>query len=135
MIEPVNANGSGRTPVIDAAQLRERQERSRQRIAEVQARAQQAKATLAAETSTATSSDRSVTVTVNAAGTLIDLSFASSANKLSLNTIANTVLTTYRHATAEAVQQTAAVMRELVGEDAPVLDIIRASVAELQDES
>jgi DNA-binding protein YbaB len=125
----------GATPgPIDAAQLRNRQVAARERIAAVQARALQAKATLESETTSATSPDRSVTVTVNAAGTLVDLTFGQSAGKLPHPTLARTVLATHRQATVEAVGRTEALMRDLVGDEAPVLDIIRASAPDLQEE-
>ena len=125
--ESLAGNGSA-TPLIDAATLRERQRASQMRIQQVQARAQEAKARLAGERSTVTSSDRTVTVTVDAAGTLLDLTFTASAAKVAPAVLARTVLATYRQATQEAVGRTAQLVRELIGENEPVLDAIRASV-------
>jgi DNA-binding protein YbaB len=113
---------------LDAAALRERQQASRERIQDVQQRAERAKAELADGRHTATSPDRAVTVTVDAAGTLIDLAFAASIAKLAPTALAHTVLATYRQATRRAIAQTQATLRELVGKEAPVLDLIRASV-------
>lgn len=120
---------------LDAATLRERQAGSRDRIRKVQQRAQQAKATLDNERAEATSPDHSVTVTVNPAGTLVDLHLAEVAGKLPLRTLEQTILRTYRQASAQAVRRTEEVMRDLVGPDAAILDIVRASAPEpVQDE-
>lgn len=114
--------------VVDAAALRERQRTSQERIRRVQQRAEQARAQLAENRHTATSPDRAVTVTVDAAGTLLDLAFVAAAAKLSPSTLAHTVLATYREATRQAVADTRATLRELVGADAPVLDLIGRSL-------
>lgn len=119
--------------LIDAAALKHRLADSRQRVAAAQLRAQQAKASLEGQTTTAASPDRAVTVTVSAAGTLVDLSFAQSASKLPLSALARSVLATYRQATAEAVAMTEALMRSVVGDDATVLDLVRASAPGLEE--
>ena len=72
---------------------------------------------------------------MNAAGTLVDLSFGQSAASCRTAPWPAPSWPTYRQATAEAVTRTEALMRELVGDQAPVLDIIRASAPELQEES
>lgn len=123
---PMPAESHAAAP-IDAAALRARQERSRERIALVQRRAQRAKSQLEGRTTTATSRDRSVTLTVGPAGTLQDLTFGPNIAKLAPATLARTVLATYGEATKQAVEQTEAVVRELVGQGSPVLDLIRAS--------
>lgn len=127
MTQPDGPPGSPRG-LIDAADLRERQQRSRAKIEAFQARALEAKATLDATTTTVTSSDRSVVLTVNPAGTLTDLTFNAPASKLPLPVLARTILATYRTATLEAVGTTESMMRDLLGDDAPLLDIVRASV-------
>jgi DNA-binding protein YbaB len=120
--------------IVDAAALRERMESSRVRIAEAQSRAQQAKADLQGQTTTATSPDRAVTVSVNAGGVLTDLTFAAAANKVPLASLARTVLATYRQATAESAIRTEALMREVVGDGSPLLDLVRSGIAESNQE-
>jgi hypothetical protein len=119
---------AGVAPPLDAAELRRGQEASRERIADLQARAMAARDQLAAERTTLTSPDRAVTLTVDPAGTLVDLSFAAVASRLPPAALARTVLRTYRSATAEAVARTQEVLRELVGDGAPVLDAIARTV-------
>lgn len=116
--------------IVDAAALRRRIESSRARIAEAQTRAEQAKADLQGQTTTATSSDHAVTVSVNAGGVLTDLHFAASASKVPLATLSRTVLATYRQATAESARRTEALMRDVVGEGSPLLDLVRTGIAE-----
>lgn len=120
------------TGLSSAAALRERVAASQARIEQAQQRALQAREQLAAARSSATSPDRSVTVTVDAAGTLLDLSVRPAAMKLPPERLARAVLTTYRTATAEAVGRTHEVMRELLGADVPALADIARSVTDAE---
>ena len=122
---PGNSPGS---PLITAADLRARQRASTERVRLVQVRAEQARTQLAEQRTTATSQNHAVTVTVDAAGTLVDLHFAAAAAKLAPAALAETVLRTYRHATTEAVAHTQQLLRDLVGADSPALDAIRATL-------
>ncbi len=117
--------------LADAAQLRERIDRSRRRIEAAQSRAQQARATLADSTVTVTSTDHAVTVTVNPAGTLLDVTFGPSAQKLPLPALSHSLLAAYRRAAGDAVERTEAVLRDVLGAGAaPALDLVRASLAD-----
>lgn len=127
------ADNSPERPLITAADLRERQRASRERVRQVQARAEQARTRLAEQRTTATSQNHAVTLTVDAAGTLVDLHFAAAAAKLSTTALAETVLRTYRHATTEAVARTQELLRDVVGADSPALDAIRATVSIEED--
>ena len=120
--------------VVDAAALRARIEQSRARVAEAQTRGRCGQGRAGGQTTSATSPDHAVTVTVNAAGTLVDLASPQSAAKLPLPSLARSVLATYRRATADAVAETEALLGDLLGFDAPVLDIVRASAPDLSAE-
>jgi DNA-binding protein YbaB len=117
---------------VTAAALADRVAASRARLEQAQQRAVQAREQLGAARSSATSPDRAVTVTVDAAGTLLDVSFRPAAAKLAPDRLARAVLATYRAATAEAVGRTKALMTELLGAEVPVLDDIARSVSEAE---
>jgi hypothetical protein len=108
---------------ITAAELRARQEASRARIAAAARRAETARTQLAEQRCSASSPDGTVTVTVDAAGTLLDLGFGP-IGRLAPDQLARTILATYGAATRQAVTQTQALLRELVGPQSPVLDLI-----------
>ena len=113
-----------------AAELRAQQEASRARVETMQRRATAAREQLRQERTTATGSSRAVAVTVDAAGTLLDLTLGAGVAKLPPNALAQEILRTYRDATRRAVARTQEVLRDLVGADSPVLAAIRATVAE-----
>jgi len=122
--------GAAPAPPVTAAALRERVAAAHARLEQAQQRALRAREDLAGARTSATSPDRAVTVTVDAAGTLLDLALRPSATTLTADRLARTVLRTYRAATAQAVDRTRGVMRDLLGTDVPVLDDIARTVAE-----
>ena len=85
------------------------------------------------QATTASSPDHSVTVTVGPAGTLLDLTLSPGASRVPMPALARTILATYRQATAESVRRTEDVLREVVGEQDPALDLVRASLAEPEE--
>jgi DNA-binding protein YbaB len=110
-----------------AAELRALQEASRARVEQAQRRATAAREQLRRERTTSTSSSRAVAVTVDAAGTLLDLTLGAGAAKLPPPALAQEILRTYRDATRKAVTRTQEIVRDLVGADSPVLAAIRAA--------
>lgn len=111
-----------------AAEFLERQQRTKQRVAEVQRRTQAAKAELAEAATTQTSPDRTVTLTVNPGGRLSALTFGPDATKKTPAQLSATVLDTYRKACRAAVSRTIQVMSEFTGGDESALATLRQNL-------
>ncbi|WP_028925416.1 YbaB/EbfC family nucleoid-associated protein [Pseudonocardia acaciae] len=86
------------------------------RLAEIGDRAQRARAELDGLTATASSASGAVTVTVNPAGALQQVSFGERADELSRPKLAEAVLDAARKAHLDAVRRSAEALEPLIGE-------------------
>jgi DNA-binding protein YbaB len=97
-------------------------------VAGIAARAEEAKEQIKHLAGTATSPDGAVTVTVNGAGSLQDLSFGKRADELPRAQLASAIMATARRAQAQASQQILAIMGPLVGEDSDAMRFVREQI-------
>lgn len=88
----------------------------RRRLADIGERARRAQAELDGLTATATSASGAVTVTVNPAGALQQLSFGERADELSRPKLADAVLDAARKAHAAAAHRSAEALTPLIGD-------------------
>lgn len=109
---------------MDAQSWLESYEHRVQRVTE---RAAEARAELEQITSTAQSPDGAVSVTVNPAGALQELSLAPPAEDLSRAQLAAAILDTARRAQGHAAQRVAATMAPLLG-DTEAMDFLRSQI-------
>jgi DNA-binding protein YbaB len=79
----------------------------------------------------ATSPDRSVTVVAGPGGSVTDVRLTESALQLGPHGLGRTIMSTLQSAIADAARQQAAIVQEYVGDDAPVLDQVLETQAEV----
>ncbi|MEU4252323.1 YbaB/EbfC family nucleoid-associated protein [Amycolatopsis sp. NPDC026612] len=95
---------------------------------EIARRAAEAKARLERVSATATSADGAVTVTVNTAGALQELTFGPRADELPRTRLAQVVLATARRAQVDAAQQLAGIMAPVIGEHSEAMEFLREQI-------
>jgi DNA-binding protein YbaB len=79
----------------------------------------------------ATSADRSVTVVAGPGGSVLDVRLTEDALRLGAARLGATIMSTLQDAIAEAARQQAGIVQEYVGDDAPVLDQVLETQAEV----
>jgi DNA-binding protein YbaB len=99
-----------------------------QEVQELATKAEEAKKQLKQLTGSLTSSDGSVTVTVNAAGALQQLSFGPRADQMSKPQLAALIVSTARRAQIQAAQQVTSILAPLVGEDSDAMRFVREQI-------
>ncbi|WP_018682317.1 YbaB/EbfC family nucleoid-associated protein [Actinokineospora enzanensis] len=102
------------------------------RTAALLERAEEAKAKIKALSGTATSQDGAVTVTVNAAGALMGLSFGREAEEMPRERLAALVLATAKRAQAGAVGRIAEIMEPVVGGNSAAMRFVREQVPDVE---
>ncbi|GHG00505.1 MULTISPECIES: YbaB/EbfC family nucleoid-associated protein [Amycolatopsis] len=95
---------------------------------EIARRAAEAKERLARVSATATSSDGAVTVTVNTAGALQELSFGPRADELPRTRLAQAVLAAARRAQLDAAQQLTGIMAPVIGERSAAMEFLKEQI-------
>jgi DNA-binding protein YbaB len=99
-----------------------------QEVQELAAKAEEAKKQLKQLTGSSTSSDGAVTVTVNAAGALQQLTFGARADQMSKPQLAALVISTARRAQLQAAQQVTPILAPLIGEDSDAMRFVREQI-------
>lgn len=79
----------------------------------------------------ASSPDRSVTVVAGPGGSVLDVRLTDDALRLGAQRLGATIMSTLRDALADAARQQAGIVQEYVGDDAPVLDQVLETQAEV----
>ncbi|WP_328611728.1 YbaB/EbfC family nucleoid-associated protein [Amycolatopsis sp. NBC_00345] len=97
-------------------------------IAEIGQRAAEAQERLKHVAATATSADGAVTVTVNTAGALQQLSFGPRAEEIPRAALAAAVVATAHRAQAQAAQQLTAIMAPLIGENSDAMKFLEEQI-------
>ncbi|MFF1612095.1 YbaB/EbfC family nucleoid-associated protein [Amycolatopsis sp. NPDC058278] len=95
---------------------------------EIARRAAEAKARLEHVSATATSADGAVTVTVNTAGALQELSFGPRADELPRTRLAQAVLAAARRAQLDAAQQLTGIMAPVIGEHSEAMEFLKEQI-------
>ncbi|MEV6825503.1 YbaB/EbfC family nucleoid-associated protein [Amycolatopsis sp. NPDC051102] len=95
---------------------------------EIARRAAEAKARLERVSATATSADGAVTVTVNTAGALQELTFGPRADELPRTRLAQAVLATARRAQVDAAQQLTGIMAPVIGERSEAMEFLKEQI-------
>jgi DNA-binding protein YbaB len=91
-------------------------------------RAEEAKKQLKQLTGSLTSGDGAVTVTVNAAGALQNLTFGPRADDLPKERLASLILATARRAQIQAAQQVTSILAPIVGEDSDAMRFVQRQI-------
>jgi DNA-binding protein YbaB len=97
-------------------------------VAAIAVRAEEAKEQIKHLAGTATSQDGAVTVTVNGAGSLQDVSFGKRADELPRTQLASLIMATARRAQAQASQQILAIMAPLIGADSDAMRFVQEQI-------
>ncbi|MDQ3785732.1 MAG: YbaB/EbfC family nucleoid-associated protein [Actinomycetota bacterium] len=79
----------------------------------------------------ATSPDRSVTVVAGPGGSVLDIRLTEDAMRLGAQRLGATIMSTLQEALADAARQQAGIVQEYVGDEAPVLDQVLETQAEV----
>ena len=95
------------------------------RTAEALQRAETAKAEIATLSGTATSEDGAATVTVNATGALLTVSFGRAADNLPKERLAEAVMSAARRAQTTAARRVTEVMTPLIGADSEAMRLLQ----------
>src|SRR5689334_22031124 len=95
---------------------------------EIARRAAEAKARLQRVSATATSADGAVTVTVNTAGALQELTFGPRADELPRTRLAQAVLATAKRAQLDAAQQLTGIMAPVIGERSEAMEFLKEQI-------
>ena len=95
---------------------------------EIARRAAEAKARLQRVSATATSADGAVTVTVNTAGALQELTFGPRADELPRARLAQAVLAAARRAQIDAAQQLTGIMAPVIGDRSEAMEFLREQI-------
>jgi YbaB/EbfC DNA-binding family len=98
------------------------------RVAGIAERAQAARQEIAAVRGIETSGDGAVTLSVNAAGALEDISFGPAADTLSMRELASTILRTSRKARIRAATAGADALVPLIGANSAAMDQVRSAI-------
>ncbi|MGH3761760.1 YbaB/EbfC family nucleoid-associated protein [Actinophytocola sp.] len=86
---------------------------------------------LAALEVSASSPDRAVTVVAGPGGSIQDIRFTEAAMQLGSQRLSSVVMTTVREAVADAARTQAAIVQEYAGDDAPVVDQVLETQAQV----
>ncbi|SDJ27995.1 YbaB/EbfC DNA-binding family protein [Actinokineospora alba] len=98
------------------------------RVAALLEKAEEAKTQIRDLTGSATSQDGAVTVTVSAAGALVDLSFGAEAEGMPRARLAALVMATARRAQAQATQRITEIMAPIIGDNTDAMRFLHEQV-------
>jgi DNA-binding protein YbaB len=103
-----------------------------QRMATLLERAEEAKTQIGELTGTATSQDGAVTLTVSAAGALVDLSFGAESDAMPRARLAALVMATARRAQAQATQRITEIMAPIIGDNSDAMRFLNEQVPQIE---
>jgi hypothetical protein len=105
-----------------------------QRSQVLRAEAEHARAELGQARITETSRDESLSLTVNPAGVLLDVSFNHRAEGMSPTQLGTTIMETYRRAQVRAAERTTEIMAGLIGEDSESMAFLKSVMPQPADD-
>lgn len=102
------------------------------RMAALLEKAEEAKTQIRELTGSATSQDGAVTMTVSAAGALVDLSFGAEAEGMPRARLAALVMATSRRAQAQATQRITEIMAPIIGDNSDAMRFLNEQVPQVE---